>query len=182
MATLIRGENMEFKMEQSVEILKQTPAALNVMLGGLSDDWLMKNEGPDTWSPFDVLGHLIHGERTDWIARIKNILEHGEARTFTPFDRFAMFEESRGKTVRQLLQTFETLRRENLETLEGLQLQPRQFELTGTHPELGRVTLGQLISTWTVHDLGHIYQISRTMAHQYDEAVGPWKKYLSVLK
>jgi hypothetical protein len=173
---------VEFKLEQSIEILKQTPALLNSMLAGLSEPWLTNNEGPDTWSPFDVVGHLISGEKTDWISRLMIILEHGEARTFDPFDRFAFFEDSKGKTLAQLLGTFEELRRKNIRTLEGLDLKPHHYKLRGTHPEFGSVTLGQLMATWAVHDLSHINQISRTMAHQYRDAVGPWRAYLSVLR
>lgn len=173
---------MEFQLEHAVEVLKQTPGTLNSLLGGLSDPWVLKNEGSGTWSPYDVVGHLIHGEETDWIPRIKIILEHGTARPFTPFDRFAFFEKSKGKTLHQLLETFGTLRERNLRELEDLGLKSHQFGLKGTHPEFGMVTLGQLIAAWVVHDLGHIYQVVRVMAHQYDEAVGPWKKYLSILK
>jgi hypothetical protein len=172
---------MKFQLEHAVEVLKQTPTTLHSLLGGLSDSWILKNEGPDTWAPYDVVGHLIHGEETDWIPRLKIILEHGAAKPFTPFDRFAFFQKSKGKTLHHLLETFGTLRKKNLRDLEGLELKPRQFELKGTHPEFGTVTLGQLIATWVVHDLGHIYQMVRAMAHQYDDAVGPWKKYLSIL-
>ncbi len=173
---------MEFQLEHAVEVLKQTPNTLHAVLGGLSEPWVLKNEGPETWSPYDVVGHLIHGEETDWIPRLKIILEHGTTKAFTPFDRFAFFRESKGKTLHQLLETFETLRKKNLRDLEGLDLKPHQFELKGTHPEFGTVTSGQLIATWVVHDLSHIQQIVRTMAHQYQDAVGPWKAYLSILK
>ncbi|MCP5054504.1 MAG: DinB family protein [bacterium] len=172
---------MELNPGQPVEILAQTPGTLRSLLGGLSDSWLLKNEGPGTWSPYDVMGHLIHGEETDWIPRLKIILEHGENKPFTPFDRVAFFQKSKGKTLHDLLTTFETLRKENLRTLDGLQLKPHQLVLKGTHPELGTVTLWQLIATWAVHDLGHIQQIVRTMAHQYKDATGPWRAYLSIL-
>jgi hypothetical protein len=173
---------MNFQLKHAVEILEQTPGTLRALVGGLSDPWILTDEGPDTWSPYDVVGHLIHGEETDWIARIKIILEHGESRTFTPFDRFAFFQKSKGKTPGELLETFEKLRKENLRALEALKLEPRHYDLKGTHPAFGQVTLGQLIATWAVHDLSHIAQIVRTMAKQYHDAVGPWKAYLSVLK
>jgi len=173
---------MEFQLEHAVEILAQTPGTLLSLVGGLSDSWILSNQGPDTWSPFDVVGHLIHGEETDWIPRIKIILEHGEARVFTPFDRFAFSRASKGKTLSELLEKFKKLRKENLRVLEELKLEPRHFGLKGTHPEFGPVTLGQLIATWVVHDLGHIEQIVRTMARQYQTAVGPWQAYLSILK
>jgi hypothetical protein len=173
---------MEFQLKHAVEILKQTPKTLRSLIGGLSDNWILTNEGPDTWSPFDVIGHLIHGEVTDWIPRVKIILEHGEAQTFTPFDRFAFFEKSKGKTLHELLETFARLRKENLRVLQELKLEPQHIELKGTHPEFGPVTLGQLIATWVVHDLDHIEQIVRTMAAQYRDNAGPWKAYLSILK
>jgi len=173
---------MEFQLKHAVEILKQTPKTLRSLLGGLSDPWILTNEGPGTWSPYDVVGHLIHGEETDWIPRVRIILEHGEARTFTPFDRFGFFQESKGKTLEELLAIFSSLRKKNLRELQELELEPSQFELKGTHPEFGPVTLGQLLATWVVHDLAHIEQIVRTMAVQYRDNTGPWKAYLSILK
>ncbi|UCC74706.1 MAG: DinB family protein [Gemmatimonadota bacterium] len=173
---------MEFQLDRTLEILRSTSGTLRALLAGLSDEWIRCNEGPDTWSPFDIVGHLIHGEQTDWIARIRIILEAGELRTFTPFDRSAQFEESRGKTLGELLDTFETLRESNLRTLDELNIQPTQLELTGAHPALGRVTLRQLLATWVVHDLGHIAQMARVMAKGYADDVGPWGAYLSVLK
>jgi len=172
---------MEFQLKHAVEILKQTPKTLRSLIGGLSDNWILTNEGPDTWSPFDVVGHLIHGEVTDWIPRVKIILEHGEERAFTPFDRFAFFQKSKGKTLDELLVIFSSLRKENLRVLQELKLEPQHFELKGTHPEFGPVTLEQLIATWVVHDLDHIEQIVRTMAAQYRNNAGPWKAYLSIL-
>ena len=172
---------MEFQLKHAVEILKQTPKTLRSLIGGLSEPWILANEGPDTWSPFDVVGHLIHGEKTDWIPRAKIILEHGEAQIFTPFDRFAFFEKSKGKTLQELLETFANLRKENLRVLQELRLESHHFELKGTHPEFGQVTLGQLLATWVVHDLDHIEQIVRTMAVQYRENAGPWRAYLSIL-
>jgi uncharacterized protein YfbU (UPF0304 family) len=173
---------MDFQLDRTVEILRSTPATLRALSGNVSDPWIRCDEGPDTWSPYDIVGHMIHGEKTDWIGRMRIILEEGESRTFTPFDRFAQFQESRGKTLIGLLDTFEALREENLRTLEGMNLQPEQMDLTGMHPELGRVTLRQLLATWTVHDLGHIAQIARVMAKGYTDQVGPWGAYLSVLK
>ncbi|MGD2215097.1 MAG: DinB family protein [Gemmatimonadales bacterium] len=172
---------MDFQLDRTVEILRAAPATLRALLADLSDPWIRCDEGPDTWSPYDIVGHLIHGERTDWIPRLRIILEHGDLRTFTPFDRFAQFQDSRGKTLAELLDTFEALREENLRTLEGMKLKPEQMDLSGTHPELGRVTLRQLLATWTVHDLGHIAQIARVMAKGYADQVGPWGAYLSVL-
>ncbi len=172
---------MEFQLDQAIEILRQTPATLRSMLNGLSDDWIKANEGPDSWSPFDIVGHLIHGEETDWLPRLKIILEHGEAHPFTPFDRFAQFEKSAGKTLEELLDQFESLRNQNLVALENLQLRPEQLDLKGTHPELGTVNFGQVLATWAAHDLSHIAQISRVMAKQYTEAVGPWREYMPIL-
>ena len=172
---------MEFQLEHAREVLSRTPATLNSLLRHLPDEWVISNEGPDSWSPFDVMGHLIHGEETDWIPRARVILEHGEGRPFEPFDRFAMFEKSRGKTLVELLTTFERLRAESLQELAGMDLTPETLRKRGRHPELGVVTLSQLLSTWVVHDLGHVGQIVRVMARQYGEAVGPWGAYLPIL-
>ena len=172
---------MNFELAQAIEILSRTPATLNSLLRDLSDPWLVENEGPDTWSPYDVIGHLIHGEETDWIPRAKIILEHGESRAFEPFDRVVMFEASRGKSIDALLDTFAELRAKNVCELESLNLTSELLDKRGRHPELGVVTLRQLLSTWVVHDLGHIRQVVRVMSKQYREAVGPWKAYLSIL-
>lgn len=172
---------MDFQIENAKEILSRTPSTLSALLSDLPDVWLFQNEGPETWSPFDVLGHLIHGEEADWIPRAKIILENGEARSFDPFDRFAMFEKSKGKSVPQLLDTFDQLRKANLQELMQMNLTPETLEKRGRHPELGVVTLKQLLATWVVHDLGHVAQVARVMAKQYREAVGPWEKYLPVL-
>jgi hypothetical protein len=172
---------MNFELAQAIEILSRTPATLNSLLRDLSDPWLVQNEGPDTWSPYDVIGHLIHGEETDWIPRAKIILEHGESRAFEPFDRVAMFEASRGKSIDALLDTFAELRAKNVCELESLNLTSELLDKPGRHPELGVVTLRQLLSTWVVHDLGHIRQVVRVMSKQYRDAVGPWKAYLSIL-
>lgn len=173
---------MEFKLEQAIEVLQRTPATLNSLLRDLSEPWLVRNDGPGTWSPYDVIGHLIHGEETDWIPRAKIILEHGETRAFEPFDRVAMFEESKGKSLVELLDTFAQLRAENVRELQSMNLTSDLLDKRGRHPELGVVTLRQLLSTWVVHDLGHIRQVVRVMSKQYREAVGPWKAYLSILE
>jgi hypothetical protein len=172
---------MEFDLAQAIEVLKRTPAILNSLLRDLPEPWVVRNEGPETWSPCDVIGHLIHGEETDWIPRAKIILEHGETRAFEPFDRVAMFEESKGKTLAQQLDTFIQLRAENLRELQAMNLTAELLDKRGRHPEFGVVTLRQLLSTWVVHDLGHIRQVVRVMAKQYGKAVGPWRAYLSIL-
>jgi hypothetical protein len=172
---------MEFQLEPAKSVLQCTPATLNSLLRDLSDEWIMHNEGADTWSPFDVVGHLIHGEETDWIPRTKIILADGENRSFVPFDRFAMFEKSKGKSLGELLETFAALRRENLRELEQMHLTPELLTKRGKHPELGIVTLSELLATWVVHDLGHIAQVVRVMSKQYGDAVGPWRAYLSIL-
>jgi hypothetical protein len=173
---------MRFDLEHATDILSRTPAALESMLRGLPAEWVSANEGGQTWSPFDVLGHLIHGERTDWLRRAWVILHSGEAEAFEPFDRFAQFEASKGQTLEELLATFAELRSANLRALEGLNLAAEDLARKGRHPELGVVTLGQLLATWVAHDLDHIAQVARTLAKQYKEAVGPWAAYLSVLK
>jgi len=172
---------MEFELTHAIEILERTPATLNALLRNLPERWLVQNEGPETWSPYDVVGHLIHGDETDWIPRAQIILEHGEERAFEPFDRVAMFEESKGKSIVELLDTFAQLRAENLRELQSMNLTSNLLDKRGRHPELGVVTLKQLLSTWVVHDLGHIRQVVRVMSKQYGEAVGPWKAYLSIL-
>ena len=172
---------MEFQLDHAKDILRRTPATLTSLLQDAPDEWLFSNEGPETWSPFDVLGHLIHGEETDWIPRARIILEDGENRAFEPFDRFAMFEKSKGKSLSELLATFERLRGERLQQLEAMNLTPELLAKRGMHPELGVVTLSQLLSAWVVHDLGHIGQIVRVMSKQYAEAVGPWTPYLTIL-
>lgn len=172
---------MKLELEQARDILRRTPSTLNLLLQDLPEAWLMNNEGPETWSPYDVVGHLIHGEETDWIPRAKIILEHGESRAFTPFDREAMFEQSQGRSIGELLETFARLRAQSLQQLDELHLTPELLEKRGLHPELGSVMLSQLLATWVVHDLSHIGQIVRVMSKQYRDAVGPWKAYLPVL-
>ena len=173
---------MNFSIRKSIEILHRTPEVLIQLTKNLSPDWTLHNEGGETWSVFDVIGHLIHGEKTDWMARIETILSEEESRVFKSFDRFAQFEESRGKTLDQLLQEFKSVREINIKKLGGFNLKESDYTKTGTHPKFGTVTLSQLISTWTVHDLDHISQISRVMAKQYKEATGPWIEYLKILR
>jgi hypothetical protein len=170
-----------FDLANAIAVLERTPATFRALLAGLPEAWTSPNEGPDTFSAFDNLGHLVHGERTDWIPRARIILEHGRARPFEPFDRFAQAHESRGKSVRDLLDELEALRAQNLETLRGWRLTARELALEGEHPALGRVTLAQLLATWAVHDLGHLAQTSRVMAKQYRDEVGPWRAYLPIL-
>jgi hypothetical protein len=172
---------MRFDLEPSIEILERTPRTLDTLLRDLADDWIRGNEGGESWSPYDVVGHLVHGERADWMPRARRLLEHGESRAFEPFDRFAQFEESKGKPMSQLLDEFASLRAANLVALRDLGLGPRDWPRTGRHPSFGTVTLSQLLATWVVHDLGHVGQIVRVMAKQYAGEVGPWQVYLPVL-
>lgn len=171
---------MKFLLDQSIEILERTPSMLSDLLSGLSDDWICNNEGKDTWSPFDVVGHLIHGEKTDWIIRTKTILFE-DNKSFIPFDRFAQFEASKGKSMTDLLTEFELLRNQNILELKSFELSDSDLMKTGVHPEFGEVTLRQLLACWVTHDLGHINQITRVMAKNYAEEVGPWRKYLKVV-
>jgi hypothetical protein len=173
---------MHFNLDQAIALLSRTPQTLESLLGGLPSEWVLNNEGDSTWSPFDVVGHLIHGERTDWIPRIKTVLQLGESQAFEPFDRFAQFEESKGRSLEELLTTFKDLRSGSIQTLKEMNIGPDELAKVGKHPELGRVTVKELIATWVAHDLDHVVQISRTMAKQYREEVGPWRAYLSVLK
>jgi len=172
---------MEYQLDEAKSVLQRTPATLNSLLRDLPDAWIVSNEGPETWSPFDVVGHLIHGEETDWIPRARIILADGENSSFVPFDRVAMFEKSKGKSLSELLETFERMRGENLRELDQMHLTPELLSKRGKHPELGIVTLSELLATWVVHDLGHIAQIVRVMSKQYGDAVGPWRAYLSIL-
>jgi hypothetical protein len=173
---------MEFNPAEAIAVLTRTPATLNALLRGLPDPWVRCNEGEDTGSAFDIVGHLIVGERTDWMQRLRIILENGETRPFDPFDRFAQVRESQGKSMEELLDEFARLRKENLAALQALKLQPEDLTRRGKHPALGVVTLAELLAAWTVHDLTHLHQLTRVMAHQYHAAVGPWKAYLGVLK
>ena len=168
-------------LDDAVAILERTPASLSALLEGLPETFVRATEGDSTWSPYDVIGHLIHGERTDWIPRARHILT-GETRPFEPFDRTAQFRNSQGKSLGELLATFADLRRENVAALIGMNLTDDDLSRGGRHPELGAVTLGQLLATWVVHDLDHVAQVARTMAKVYTEATGPWSVYLSILR
>jgi hypothetical protein len=172
---------MGFDLQQTIALLSRTPSTLNAFLRDLPQTLTLCNEGPKTWSPFDVVGHLIHGERTDWMPRARMILQHGESRAFDPFDRLAQERESQGKSLGELLDEFARLRSENLDALRAMKLQPEDLDRRGRHPALGVVTLSQLLATWAVHDLTHFHQLSRVMAYQYREMVGPWSAYLGVL-
>jgi len=172
---------MEYQYEQAVAILQRTPATLTALLQGLPDAWTRGTEGPDTWSAYDIVGHLLHGDEGNWIARSRIILDHGEQRPFDAFNRTAMFEKYQGYSLDQLLAAFAQTRAKDLATLAEWQLTPKKLALKGTHPALGTVTLSQLLSTWVVHDLNHIGQIVEVMARQYAEAVGPWTAYLAIL-
>ena len=169
-------------VDECCSILSRTPATLDSLLRALPEAWTSATDGPATWSPYDVIGHLVHAEKADWIPRLSVILEHGPARPFDPFDREAQFRESRGKSLPVLLDEFSAARRNSLERLRALELQPEDLERIGTHPDLGPVTTRQLLATWTAHDLGHLLQISRVMAKRYKQEVGPWAEYLSVMK
>lgn len=173
---------MEQNLHDTMALLARTPAALDALLRDLPEAWTSRNEGEGTWSAFDIVGHLNHGERTDWLPRARMILEFGETRAFQPFDRWGQERESAGKSLGQLLDEFARLRSARLGELRAMNLQQADLERRGLHPALGGVTLSQLLATWAVHDLTHVHQISRVMAHQYDAAVGPWKTYLGVLQ
>jgi DinB superfamily len=173
---------MNFSLSEGTAVLERTPVVLSTMLKGLPSAWTEGNEGPDTWSPYVVVGHLIHGERSDWIPRARIILDQGANRRFQPFDRLAQFRESAGKPLAQLLDEFAAVRAESLDTLKGWSLSDAQLALQGEHPAFGTVTLRQLLSTWVAHDLSHLTQITRVMARQYRDAVGPWREYLSVME
>lgn len=171
---------MNFDLNKSLQILERTPQVLEDLLQNLHEDWAMQNEGKDTFSPYDVIGHLIHGEKTDWIQRLEIILSRS-GKAFEPYDRFAQYKDSQGKSLKQLLDEFKGLRKKNLEILRSKNLGEKELDLIGQHPRLGSVTLRNLLSTWTVHDLSHLAQISRVMCKQYKEAVGPWQEFLPVL-
>lgn len=172
---------MSFNLNSAIEILEQTPFSLKTLLSNLSDEWIYCNEGPETWSAFDIMGHLIHGEKTDWIQRLDIILGDTNNKTFESFDRFAQFKNSKGKTLADLIQEFSELRNKNLEFLRSLNLSEDHFNLKGIHPELGEVNLKQLLATWVTHDLGHIAQMARVMAKHYKDEVGPWEAYTPIL-
>ncbi len=170
-----------FVLDEAVAILARTPAALDALLRGLPDGWIAAHEGGESWSPFDVVGHLVRGERVDWMGRVRTLLEHGETRAFTVVDRLAQFKESEGRTLADLLDDFARLRSQNLRDLAALQLTDADLDRRGRHPTLGTVTLRQLLSTWTAHDLDHLTQIARVLARQYSDEVGPWRVNLRVI-
>lgn len=171
---------MKYDLEKSIEVLSRTPGTLERLLSGLSDDWIHHNEGPATWSAYDIVGHLIHGERTDWIPRMKIILSDGPNKNFVPFDRFAQLQNEE-KPLAELLQEFRRLREVNITELKSAGISEKLLSRSGIHPEFGKVTLSQLLATWVAHDLNHIGQIARVMAKQYKEAVGPWVPYIGIL-
>jgi hypothetical protein len=170
-----------FILDEAIDILARTPAVVAAMLRGLPEHWAGAHEGGDTWSPYDVVGHLIHGERADWLARARIIMEHGESRPFTPFNRVAQFEESKGRTLADLLDEFATLRARRLRELAEMRLTDADLDRRGRHPVFESVTLRQLLATWVAHDFDHIVQIARVMATQYADEVGPWRAYLRVI-
>jgi DinB superfamily len=177
----------EFKLSEAIAVLTRSPATLDALLRGLPKIWVRSNEGrsnegKDTWNAFDIVGHLISAERTDWMPRVRILLEHGDSRAFDPFERLAQMKESQDKSVEQRLDEFAQLRKGNLTALQSLNLQQEDLTRRGRHPALGVVTLSELLATWAVHDLTHLHQLSRVMAHQYRDAVGPWSVYLGVLK
>ena len=171
---------MKFKLKEALPILERTPQVVSMLLRNLPSSWTQQNEGDNTWSPFDVIGHYIHGEKTDWIPRMKIILGEGD-KHFVPFDRFAQFKNSEGKSLNNLLDEFAALRKENVRELISICPDESALNKKGIHPQFGEVTLGELLSSWVVHDLTHINQIVRVMAKQYEAAVGPWKEYMGIL-
>jgi hypothetical protein len=173
---------MKYDLEKACQVLGRTPGVLKAMLSGLDESWTGSNEGPDTFSPFDVVGHLVFGEKTDWMVRANIILKDGVSRAFTPYDRFAQKTESIGKSIDELLNEFEKLRNENIKRLHSLKISESDLGKKGMHPGLGEVTLRNLLSTWVVHDLTHIAQIGRVMAKQYREEIGPWPEYFRILQ
>jgi len=172
---------MDLELTHALGVLERTPSVLAAMLHGLGSSWIDASEGPETWSPYDIVGHLVHGERTDWIPRAQIILAQGPDRRFAPYDRSAQFHESEGRTLAELLEELARLRAGNLGTLAGWHLTARELALTGEHPAFGTVTLRQLLATWVAHDLSHVAQAARVMAKQYRDAVGPWRAYLPIL-
>jgi uncharacterized damage-inducible protein DinB len=172
---------MDFQYEQAIEILRRTPTTLSALLRGLPGAWTKATEGPETWSAYDIVGHLLHGDEVNWLARARVILEDGERRPFDAFNRTAMFEKYTGEPLDQLLTAFEQARAKNLAALDELDITPEKLALTGTHPALGTVTLSQLLASWVTHDLNHIGQIVEVLAHQYADAVGPWRANLAIL-
>lgn len=173
---------MPANIQDTIALLSRTPATFDALLRGLPERWTLRNEGENTWTPYGVVGHLVHGEQTDWLPRVRRIMQHGESKPFEPFDRTAQERESKGKSLGQLLDDFARLRGDNIRELRAMNLKPEDFEKRGMHPALGSVTLSELLATWAAHDMTHLHQVARIMAHQYRDAVGPWSKYLGVLK
>jgi DinB family protein len=173
---------MEFEIDNSIALLSRTPAALNALLRDLPAAWTTRNEGDDTWTPNAVVAHLIHCEQSDWMVRARMILHHGETQTFQPVNRSAHLQMATERSLSELLDEFERLRSKNLDELNSLHIGPHDLKMRGRHPALGAVTLSQLLAAWTVHDLTHLHQLTRILAHQYREAVGPWNKFLGVLQ
>ena len=173
---------MKFNIDKAMPILERTPAIVALLLKDLDNDWINNNEGQDTWSPFDVVGHYIHGEKTDWRPRVNKILEKGTSSAFDPYDRFAQYQESKGKSLSQLLDEFENLRAANMKWFKSLGLTTVKLDAEGMHPVLGKVTLRQLLATWVIHDLTHIAQVTRVMAKQYKEEMGPWIKFFRIME
>ncbi len=171
---------MKFNLDKSIEILERTPSVIEQMLNGISEEWVMNNEGGDSWSPYDIVGHLVHGEKTDWMARMEIILLN-DNKKFTAFDRFAQFKDSKGKTLVMLMEEFKALRKMNIVKLRLKKIEAYNLQKTGIHPAFGKVTLQQLLSTWVVHDLGNLAQIARVMSKQFKTEVGPWVEYLPIL-
>ena len=178
----LSGNPMKFDLPNSIALLSRTPSTLNAVLRDLPESWTTCNEGDSTWTPTGVVAHLVHGERTDWMVRARIILDSGEAQAFQPVDRSAHLRMIHEKSLPELLDEFANLRAANLDTLRALHLQPADLEKRGRHPALGPVTLSQLLAAWTAHDMTHLHQVSRILAHQYREAVGPWSKFLGVLQ
>jgi len=173
---------MDFNINKSLEILEKTPEVIEKLLSELSPEWIVNNEGADSWSPYDIVGHLIHGEKTDWVQRTKIILSETGSKNFVPFDRFAQFTESQEKSLNDLVSEFKKIRSENLAYIRSLEINNDMLDKKAVHPSFGEVTLRQLLSAWTVHDLAHIAQIAGVMAKQYKAAVGPWIEYFRVLE
>ena len=174
-------EPLTFSLPEARALLERTPAILDVWLRGLPDRWARANEGGESWSPYDVLGHYIHGEKTDWIPRLRRMLEHGTALPFDKFDRFAQFRDSAGKSLEELLDEFARRRRESLSALDAFALDEAALDRRGRHPELGEVTVRQLLACWVAHDLDHLMQVARVLAHRHRDEVGPWRAYLRII-
>jgi DinB superfamily len=172
---------MQYSIQKSIQILERTSTVLSSLLAGLHEEWIVNNEGPETFSPYDIIGHLLHGEKTDWTERAKMILEFGNTKTFVKWDRFAQYEESKGKSLQQLLNEFAAIRKANIIWFKALNLTETDLDKKGVHPVLGEVTLRHLLATWVVHDLTHIAQITRVMAKQYKEEMGPWPEFFRIL-